>query len=80
MKYITLGQLLFSGLNKNTQLTIKNRYDKVIITTTIQGLNKLDGVDDYFLGGDIYEIQATGIDQLTVKLDTLEDTLMDEED
>lgn len=80
MKYITLGQLLYSGLNKNTQLTIKNRYDKVIITTTIQGLNKLDGVDDYFLGGDIYEIQATGIDQLTVKLDTLEDTLMDEED
>ena len=80
MKYLTLGQLLYSGLNKNTQLTIKNRYDKVIITTTIQGLNKLDGVDDYFLGGDIYEIQATGIDQLTVKLDTLEDTLIEEED
>ena len=80
MKYITLGQLLYSGLNKNTQLTIKNRYDKVIITTTIQGLNKLDGVDDYFLGGDIYEIQATGIDQLTVKLDIADDTLMDEED
>jgi hypothetical protein len=80
MKYLTLGQLLYSGLNKNTQLTIKNRYDKVIITTTIQGLNKLDGVDDYFLGGDIYEIQATGIDQLTVKLDIADDTLMDEED
>ena len=80
MKYITLGQLLFSGLNRNTQLTIKNRYDKVLITTTIQGLNKLDGVDDYFLGSDIYEIQATGIDQLTIKLDTLEDTLIEEED
>ena len=80
MKYITLGQLLYSGLNKNTQLTIKNMYDKVIITTTIQGLNKIDGVDDYFLDGDVYEIQATGIDQLTIKLDTSEDTLMDEED
>lgn len=80
MKYITLGQLLFSGLSSNTRLTIKNRYDKVLITTTIQGLNKLDGVDDYFLGSDIYEIQATGIDQLTIKLDTLEDTLIEEED
>ena len=80
MKYLTLGQLLYSGLNSNTQLTIKNMYDKVIITTTIQGLNKIEGVDDYFLGGDVYEIQATGIDQLTIKLDTSEDTLMEEED
>lgn len=80
MSYLTLGQLLYSGLNRNTQLTIKNMYDKVLITTTIQGLNKLDEVDDYFFGGDIYEIQATGIDKITVKLDTSEDTLMEEED
>lgn len=80
MKYLTLGQLLFSGLSSNTRLTIKNMYDKDLITTTIQGVNKLYGVDDSFLGCEIYEIQATGIDQLTVKLDVSDDTLMDEED
>ena len=55
-------------------------YDKDLITTTIQGVNKLYGVDDSFLGCEIYEIQATGIDQLTVKLDVADDTLMEEED
>ena len=65
MAYITLGQFIYSGVNRDTLLILKDRYNKVIRTCGVKE------VDECLKSEEIYEITAVSANQIMLKLDTI---------
>lgn len=64
MKYITLQDLIYSGLPKNTIIHVYNMYNKLVVTEQAQYIDERIGKCE------IYEIEIRGLNSLRVKIDS----------
>lgn len=64
MKYITLQDLIYSGLPKNTIIHVYNMYNKLVLTEQAQYIDERIGKCE------IYEIEIRSLNSLRVKIDS----------